>query len=84
MDITTKHTKEENMFLRIRCPLRYPVFVSFATFVVRKSFVEWRIRDKRPPEKFAQGARTFKTSSFWISDLNVSFVSDFDIRISNF
>jgi len=51
---------------------------------VRKSFVEWRIRDKRPPEKFAQGARTFKTSSFWISDLNVSFVSDFDIRISNF
>jgi hypothetical protein len=41
MDITTKHTKstkEENIFFRIRCPLRYPVFVSFATFVVGKPF----------------------------------------------
>jgi len=32
----------------------YPVFVSFANFVVRKSFVEWRIRDNRPPENFAK------------------------------
>jgi hypothetical protein len=46
-------------FFWIGCPLRYPVFVSFATFVVRKSFVGWRIRDNRPPEKFAQAARTF-------------------------
>jgi hypothetical protein len=30
-------TKEENIFFPIRCPLRYPVF---ATFVVRKAFVE--------------------------------------------
>jgi hypothetical protein len=29
------------MFFKIRCPLRYPIFVSFATFVVLKSFVEW-------------------------------------------
>jgi hypothetical protein len=41
MDITTKRTKStkaENIFLRFD-----PAFVSFATFVVRKSFVEWRI-----------------------------------------
>jgi NitT/TauT family transport system substrate-binding protein len=33
--------------------------VSFATFVVRKSFVEWCIPDNRPPRKFAQAAKTF-------------------------
>jgi hypothetical protein len=38
-------------FLKIRYPLRYPIF---ATFVVLKSFVEWRIRDSRAAEKFAQ------------------------------
>jgi len=33
--------------------------VSFATFVVRKSFVEWSIRDSRQPAKFAQAAKPF-------------------------
>ena len=32
-------------------------------FVVLKSFVEWRIPDNRPPEKFAQAARTLNHSS---------------------
>jgi hypothetical protein len=45
---TTKHTKStkgKNIFLRFDSPF-YPIFVSFATFVVLKSFVRWRNRDK--------------------------------------
>jgi len=41
-DVTTKHTKstkEENIFFDW-CLLHYPIFVSFATFVVQNSFVE--------------------------------------------
>jgi len=66
MDITTKHTKstkEENIFFRIRYPLRYPIFVSFAPFVVRKPFVKWRITDNCPPGQFAQAAQIFIYSS---------------------
>src|ERR1700757_4536470 len=37
-------------FLRIRCPLRCSIFVSFATFLVLKSFVEWRVPDDRRPK----------------------------------
>jgi len=58
---TTKHaksTKEENIFFRFDT-LSYPIFVSFATFVVRKSFVEWCISDNRPRGKFAQAAKPF-------------------------
>jgi len=47
MDITTKHTKstkEENIFFPDSMSLRYPSFVSFAIFVVRKYFVEPRTR----------------------------------------
>jgi hypothetical protein len=51
------------LFFEIRCPVRNPVFVSFANFVVRKSFVGWRIRNSRPPKTFAQAAKTFKHSS---------------------
>jgi len=35
----TKSTKEENIFFDW-CLLHYPIFVSFATFVVQNSFVE--------------------------------------------
>ena len=60
MDIaTTKRTKDtkEKNFFKIRGPLHCPIFVSFATFVMRKSFVEWRIPANRAPEKFAQAAK---------------------------
>jgi hypothetical protein len=57
MDIITKRTKEERLVIcQIHFP--YPAFVSFAIFVVKKSFVESRISDNRPPEKFAQAAKT--------------------------
>jgi hypothetical protein len=29
--------EEENIFFKIRCSLRYPIFVSFASFVVNKA-----------------------------------------------
>jgi hypothetical protein len=35
---------EGKYFFKIRCPLRYPIFVSFATFVVRMSFVKCQER----------------------------------------
>jgi len=57
MDIITKRTKEERLVIcQIHFP--YPAFVSFAIFVVKKSFVESRISDNRRPEKFAQAAKT--------------------------
>ena len=42
-DITTKRTKstkEEHIYFKIRCHLRYPIFVSFANFVVLTSCVD--------------------------------------------
>ena len=38
--------EERKHFFQIRCPLRYPIFVSFATFVVRKSFVKRSLYDE--------------------------------------
>jgi hypothetical protein len=65
MDITTKHTKstkEENTFLSDSMSSPHPVFVSFATFVVRKLFDRPGIRDNRPPGKLAQAEKTLKYS----------------------
>jgi hypothetical protein len=36
-----EHEGRKHFFFRIRCPLGYPVFVFFATSVVRKAFVEY-------------------------------------------
>jgi XFP N-terminal domain len=35
-------TKQENIFLRLGAPLCYPIFVSFATFVMRKGEISCR------------------------------------------
>jgi hypothetical protein len=60
MDIITKRTKSTKEERLVICQIHfpYPAFVSFAIFVVKKSFVESRISDNRPPEKFAQAAKT--------------------------
>jgi hypothetical protein len=40
---STRRAGRKKTFFKPRCPLCYPIFVSFATFVVLKFFVEWRI-----------------------------------------
>jgi len=52
------HEEHEGRLVICQIHFPYPAFVSFAIFVVKKSFVESRISDNRPPEKFAQAAKT--------------------------
>src|SRR6266404_2435347 len=56
-------------FFEIRSPLRYTIFVSFATFVVRKSLSNGASVIIDLPKKFAQAAKTFNYSSTKDSDI---------------